>query len=128
MFKLKRIIPIASVVLLSFVVSGCVSDSYYGSGGYYGPSYGGYYGGGAVVYNSGPKYHSRQYRDNKYYRNHKPRRDENHYRPAPKPNQPDGRPHNRPSKNYATRTGNSGDRIYFQTDKGPVSIVKRGPR
>jgi len=69
MVKFKAFTSMGVIALLSFALSGCVSESY-SYDGYrdYGPAYGGFYSGPEVVYRNGPRYNSRYYRDNRYYR------------------------------------------------------------
>src|SRR5690606_35403699 len=72
---LKALVSAATVALLSLVLSGCVSDSYYYDGYRdYGPAYGRYES-SAVIYRTGPRYRSQHYRSGRYYRDDRPRRD-----------------------------------------------------
>ncbi len=86
MIKFKAFTSMGVIALLSFALSGCVSESY-SYDGYrdYGPTYGGLYSGPEIIYRSGPRYNSRYYRDNRYYRDRSYRdrsyRDRNRSRP-----------------------------------------------
>lgn len=98
MTGVKKIISTASFVLMSALLAGCMGSPYNDGYRNYEPSYGGYYGGSAVVYSSGPRYNSRRYRDDRYYRSPNYRRDDNYRRPPQRPNErPGGRPVVRPT-------------------------------
>ncbi|MDH7791438.1 hypothetical protein QBD00_002348 [Ochrobactrum sp. AN78] len=91
----KAFTSMGVIALLSFALSGCVSESY-SYDGYrdYGPAYGGFYSGPEVIYRSGPRYNSRYYRDNRYYRDRSYR--DRAYRERNRP-RPEGRAdYNRP--------------------------------
>lgn len=110
---LKALVSAATVALLSLVLSGCVSDSYYYDGYRdYGPAYGRYES-SAVIYRTGPRYRSQHYRSGRYYRDDRPRRDR---REARSPNRPreaerntrgrDRPEYKRPEVNRSTEPGN----------------------
>ena len=97
---MRTVIMSAVVGLVALAVSGCVSDPYYGYDGYgpyYDPYYdpyhgGGYYAGGVIVYDSGPRVQYRpryveppRYRPHRVYRERGPR---NAYRPHRQARQP----------------------------------------
>lgn len=50
----RALLTSAATGFIALSVSGCVSDPYYGYGNY-GPVYGGYYAGSAIIYDSGPR-------------------------------------------------------------------------
>ena len=79
---IKAFTSIGTVIVLSFTLAGCVSESY-SYDGYrdYGPSYGGYYSGSAITYRNNPRYDSRYYRDRRYYRSDRWRNDSGRPRP-----------------------------------------------
>jgi len=98
MANMKKISSSVAVVLLSLGLAGCMGSPYNDGYRNYEPSYGGYYGGSAVVYRSGPRYDSRYYRNDRYYRGPPSRRGDNYYRPSQRPNnRPDERPVVRPT-------------------------------
>lgn len=126
MIAMRKIFSAASVGLLSIMLMGCVGDPYYGgSGGYYGGG-GGYYSGSGVIYSSGPRYDSRRYRNDRYYRDNY-RRGERHGRPSRRPDYHNSRPGNRPNRPAHVRpTNNSRGAKLIQSDS--FIPVKRGPR
>lgn len=69
MANFKPLTSIGVIAVLSFALSGCVSETY-SYDGYRNdrPSYGGFYSGPEVVYRAGPRYNSRYYRDDRSYR------------------------------------------------------------
>lgn len=122
MGNFKAFTSISVIALLSFALSGCVSESYsYDGYRNYDPSYGGYYSGSDVIYRSGPRYNSRYYRDNRYYRNDS-YRERARSRPERRPEntRPTYRSDKRlivvPSSNQSTDTPNN---------SGPMRIFKR---
>ena len=90
MVSIKKILSAASVGIVSIVLMGCVNDPYSGGG------YDGYYGGSTVIYSSGPRYDSRRYRDDRYYRDYY-RRGDRYDRPSRRPDYQYARPDNRPN-------------------------------
>lgn len=135
MITIRKIFSAASIGLLSVVLMGCVGDPYYGGSGGYGQSYGGYYGGSAVVYRSGPRYDSRRYRNDRYYRDNNYRRGERHERPSRRPDyqntrpdrRPDARPDNRPARPQLVRPMNNDNKANWVRPDG-FQPIKRGPR
>lgn len=96
----KALTSISTVIVLSFTLAGCVSESY-SYDGYrdYGPSYGGYYSGSGITYRNGPRYDSRYYRDRRDHRSdrwrndsRRPGRDRNDGYARPAVQRPEPRP------------------------------------
>lgn len=115
--QLKSILLALGIGAAGLTLSGCVSESYYGtSGGYYDPYYvrGGYVG-SAIIYDSGRyraprRYHSyrHNHRPNRpdYNRPHRPNRpDYNRPNRPDRPGRPD-RPHVRPGDGSSSGSGN----------------------
>ncbi len=118
--SLKSILLSLGIGIAGLTLSGCVSESYYGTGsGYYDPYYvrGGYVG-SAIIYDSGSHYrdhrrYPRYYRDSRYRnRDHYRQRDRGRNRPSfnrpegPRPQRPERPPSNnagadRPGPNTA---------------------------
>ena len=124
--SLKSLVFAIGVGVSGLMLSGCVSEGYYGSGGgYYDPYYvrGGYVGSG-IIYDSGRDYrrYPRYSRDGRYrgYRNHYRHRDHDRPgRPNYRPDRP--RPPERPPSNAGDNRPPSGNHSVLRT-------IKRGPR
>lgn len=99
MIAMRKIFSAASIGLLSMMLMGCVGDPYGGGG------YDGYYSGSTVVYSSGPRYDSRRYRNDRYYRDYY-RRGDRYDRPSRRPDYQYSRPDNRPGTLPNTRPDN----------------------
>jgi len=129
----KALTSISTVIVLSFTLAGCVSESY-SYDGYrdYGPSYGGYYSGSGISYRNGPRYDSRYYRDRREYRSdrwrndsRRPRRERNDAYARPPVQRPVQRPEqvSRPEQpRIVAPRGNQGG--YTEYSNG-MRIIKR---
>ncbi|QGA55604.1 hypothetical protein [Brucella sp. 2280] len=116
--QLKSILLALGIGAAGLTLSGCVSESYYGtSGGYYDPYYvrGGYVG-SAIIYDSGRYRTPRRYHS--YHHNHRPNRpDYNRPNRPDRPGRPD-RPHVRPGDGSSSGSGNHRPRIHAP-ERGP---------
>lgn len=132
MINFKAFTSMGVIALLSFSLSGCVSESYsYDGYRNYGPAYGDFYSGPDIIYRSGPRYNSRYYRDDRYYRHrsyrdrsYRDRSDRERTRPRPEQRTDYSRPANRSDKRLIVvpRNDQSND---TSVNSGAVRIIKR---